>query len=33
MKKLFMLATAAFLFTGVALAGAGKDFCKVKKRC
>jgi hypothetical protein len=32
MKKLFMLATAAFLFTGAAFAHDGKD-CKEKSCC
>jgi len=39
MKKVFMLATAAFLFTGIAFANGGdgkkcsKDCCKGGKEC
>jgi hypothetical protein len=41
MKKIFLLATAAFLFTGVSFAhdgngkkcGKGQDCCKDKKEC
>lgn len=39
MKKVFLLATAAFLFTGLAFANSGdgkkctKDCCKDKKEC